>query len=100
MLHTIDIDLKHTVFYQEVFAEGEESGREGGRMEGRNEGRHEGEAKVLMRLLRRRFGTLAAERESAVRALPEPQLEALSDALLDFAGPEDFSAWLAKHGKP
>jgi hypothetical protein len=30
-----------------------------------------------------------------IRALPLEQLEALADALLDFQGPAELSAWLA-----
>ena len=32
-----------------------------------------------------------------IRALPLVQLEALAEALLDFQGPVDLTAWLATH---
>jgi predicted transposase YdaD len=62
MLHSYEIDLKHTVFYQEVFAEGEEPGLE----KGREEGFLEGEANVL----RRRCGPLEAAQDARVHAVP------------------------------
>jgi predicted transposase/invertase (TIGR01784 family) len=76
MLHSYEIDLKHTVFYQEVFAEGESN--------------------VLLRLLRRRCGPLEAAQEARVHALSQEKRAALADALLDFRGPEDFAAWLKR----
>ena len=94
MLHLIDVELKDTRFYQEVFAEGEEIGRREGRQEGRQEGRREGEADMLVRQLRRPLGALPIEDEALVRALPDERLEALGEALLDFRGAEDFAAWL------
>jgi predicted transposase/invertase (TIGR01784 family) len=93
MLHLIDVDLKDTRFYQEVFAEGAKVGHK----EGCEEGRREGEANLLLRLLKRRLGNIAPDQEAIVRALPETHLEALGEALLDFSKPEDFSAWLARH---
>jgi predicted transposase YdaD len=102
MLHTLDIDLSHTVFYQEVFAEGKgeglEEGRQEGRHEGRQEGRQEGEAKVLAKLLSRRFGSLLAGQEAAILALPQRELDALADVVLDLADTDDLAAWLTRRG--
>lgn len=97
MLHLIDVELKDTRFYQEVFAEGEEIGRKEGRMEGRREGLREGETDMLVRILRRRWGGLSGEQETLIRALPDECLEALGEALLDFREPQDLTAWLARH---
>ena len=47
------------------------------------------------RLLTRRCGPLAEATTAQIQALPLEQLEALADALLDFQGPADLSAWLA-----
>jgi len=33
-----------------------------------------------------------------MQSLPLEQLEALTDALLDFSGPADLEAWLKQHG--
>jgi predicted transposase YdaD len=69
--------------------------------EGRQEGLHEGEAreasKMTLRLLNRRCAPLTAATTAQIQALPVDQLEALADALLDFQGPADLSAWLAAH---
>ena len=59
------------------------------------EGRQEGEAKVTLRLLNRRCGPLTGATTTQIQALPLEQLEVLADALLDFQGPADLSAWLA-----
>jgi hypothetical protein len=50
---------------------------------GRQEGRQEGEAKLLTRLLKRRFGELPAWVELKLTSATEAQLTAWSDALLD-----------------
>lgn len=49
-----DIDLKQTRFYQQARSEGLQEGLR----EGLREGLQEGEAKLLLRLLERRFGPL------------------------------------------
>lgn len=48
-----------------------------------------------IRLLNRRFGPLSEVTTAQIQALPLEQLEALADALLDFQGPADLTAWLA-----
>jgi len=65
--------------------------------EGRQEGRQEGEANVTLRQLNRRCGPLSDTTTAQIQALPVDQLEALADALLDFTGPADLTAWLAAH---
>ena len=62
------------------------------------EGRLEGEAVVALRLLNRRCGPLSEATTSRIQALPLAQLEALTEALLDFSGPADLAAWLVQHG--
>ena len=74
-------DLRHTRAAQEWIAEGEARG----------------EAKVALRLLGRRCGPLSEATTARIQALPLEQLEALSEALLDFSGPVDLTTWLAKH---
>ena len=56
------------------------------------------EAKVTLRQLNRRCGPLSAATTAQIQALPLEQLEALAEALLDFTGPADLSAWLAANG--
>jgi predicted transposase YdaD len=78
--------LRHTRLAQDWMAEGEARGRQ------------EGEAVVALRLLNRRCGTLSEATTARIQALTLERLEALTDALLDFSGPADLSAWLAEHG--
>jgi len=66
--------------------------------EGRLEGEARGEAKLALRLLNRRCGPLSEAITSRIQALPLEQLEALTEALLDFSGPADLERWLAQHG--
>ena len=47
------------------------------------------------RQLNRRCGPLREVTTAQIKALQLEQLEALADALLDFQGPADLTAWLA-----
>ena len=118
MLHLPEVELKQTRFYQDVFAEGHAEGRTEGRAEGRTEGRAEGrtegraegrtegraegqqqgEVALVLRLLRRRLGTVSAEVENRIRALPVAELEALGEALLDWHTPAELMAWFQRQG--
>ena len=60
-------------------------------------GRQEGEVKVTLRQLNRRCGPLSAATTARIQALPLDQLEALAEALLNFAGADDLASWLAEH---
>ena len=48
-----------------------------------------------IRQLTRRCGPLAEATIAQIQALPLDPLESLADALLDFQGPADLTAWLA-----
>lgn len=61
------------------------------------EGRQEGEAAVTLRQLARRCGPLSEATTARIQSLPLDQLEALAEALLDFQGPNDLTAWLTSH---
>ncbi|MDJ0797302.1 MAG: DUF4351 domain-containing protein [Calothrix sp. MO_167.B12] len=74
-----------------------EEWRQEGLLEGRQEGLLEGEKKVLLRLLRRRFGEIAPDLEQRITGLSIPQLEALVDAQLDFSSLDDLVTWLSTH---
>jgi predicted transposase YdaD len=74
-----------------------EQGIADGRIEGEQRGRIEGERSLVLRLLARRVGTLPAKIEAQVQALTLPQLEALGEALLDFASAEDLRLWLQQN---
>jgi hypothetical protein len=52
---------------------------------------------MAIRQLNRRCGPLSAATTARIQALPLQQLEALAEALLDFAGPGDLASWLAEH---
>lgn len=68
--------------------------REEGQTAGRAKGRVEEGMELVLRQLRRRFGSLAPELEQRIRALTVEQVEGLAEALLDFAGPADLEKWL------
>jgi Domain of unknown function (DUF4351) len=52
---------------------------------------------LVLRLLSRRLGTLPTDAEAQVQLLDLPQLEALGEALLDFAQLDDLTNWLQKN---
>jgi len=93
--------LRHTRFGQELLAEGRLEGRQEGRLEGEARGEARGRvaeaAAMAIRLLNRRCGALSAATTARIQALPLQQLEALADALLDFADADDLASWLAEH---
>jgi predicted transposase YdaD len=106
------LDMRESVIYQEWRAEALREGLEEGRKEGRREGRREGlqlglqqglqqglqhgEATLVLRLLRRKLGSLDPALENKIWALSTSQLEALGEALLDFSSSEELTAWLAR----
>ena len=69
-------DITQSRFYQEI--------------------RQEGEADLLIRQLKRRFGSLSTEQSDRLKALSVPQLEELAEALLDFTDLSDLIDWLGK----
>jgi hypothetical protein len=69
-----------------------------GRRRGLKEGR-EREIELVLRLLRRRLGSVTASQEKALRMLGLPRIEALGEALLEFSSPADLDQWLRKHCK-
>lgn len=77
--------MRESVIYQEIY------------QEGRQEGRQEGERSIILRVLTRRFGTVPPELQAQIQALSLPQLEALGEALLDFATLADLTTWLQTH---
>jgi predicted transposase YdaD len=75
-------ELRQTKVYQEALEEGEQTG----------------EARLILRQLTRRLGTLPAGIEAQVQALDLPRLEALGEALLNFSEMADLTDWLRVHG--
>ncbi len=76
----LGITLKQTRVYQEAKAEGEEIGEQR-------------ERSLILRLLTRRVGELPEPVRSRIATLSLEQLEALGEALLDFAGLADLQQW-------
>jgi predicted transposase/invertase (TIGR01784 family) len=70
---------------------------EQGIAEGEQRGRTEEARSLILRQLTRRVGTLPANIETQVQALTLPQLEALGEALLDFAQLRDLTDWLTSN---
>jgi len=87
-------DFSKSVAYQEIFGLGEARGEARGVAKGKAEGKAEGESTVILRLLQRRCGPISAATTARIQALPLEKLEALAEALLDFSGPADLTAWL------
>ncbi|MBD2500696.1 DUF4351 domain-containing protein [Anabaena azotica FACHB-119] len=54
----------------------------------------EGKQALILKLLKRRLGELSPEIEQHIQSLSLNQLEALGEALLDFATMTDLSDWL------
>lgn len=55
----------------------------------------EGEARLVLRLLTRRFGAISPELGGQVQALSLSQLDSLGEALLDFSNPSDLQDWFS-----
>ena len=83
-------DFTQSRAYREIFGLGEDRGR--------MEGRRAEACNVTLRQLERRCSPLSDATTARIQALPLEQLEALAEALLDFNGPGDLTAWLAAHG--
>ncbi|QPK62720.1 DUF4351 domain-containing protein [Methylomonas sp. LL1] len=82
----LGVELKQTLFYQEI---ADEEQREGIKEESMT---------LLTRLLRRKFG-LQPALETALEQLPSMEtatLEGLADALLGFTDISDLQGWLGK----
>jgi predicted transposase YdaD len=71
-------DIKQTRVYQEA----------------KQEGRQEGEARLVLRLLSKRFGEIDDRRIQVINNLTLEQLDNLGEALLDFGELADLDNWL------
>jgi predicted transposase/invertase (TIGR01784 family) len=87
-------ELRQTKVYQEALEEGREEGREEGIAMGEQRGKLEGEQSVILRQLARRIGNVTPDQQDQIRALSIYQLEALAEALLGFAEPDELTNWL------
>lgn len=84
-------------FEERAMNRGKERGIVEGIERGIAEGIHEGQVRFAVRLLTRKFGAAAAELETSVKALSTANLEAMTDALLDFTSLTEAQAWLKTH---
>jgi predicted transposase YdaD len=80
MLHIPDIhlDIRKTQFYQDVYSEGE----------------LKGELKIILNLLKRRFGELNNHLVEQIKSLDLKQLDYLAENLLDFKQLDELVTWL------
>ena len=90
-------DIKEEV-QKEAREEGREKGREEGREEAREEARKEA-TKVMLLILKKRFGTLPTVLQADVTALSLPLLNELTVAALDFSSIENVYSWLQAHSE-
>ena len=90
--------MRESVIYQEILQEGEQVGEQRGRTEGEHTGAVNEARSLVLRQLARRVGTLPTTAEAQVQALALPELEALGEALLDFAEAGDLERWLRQAG--
>ena len=61
------------------------------------QGRQEGKEALVMRLLRRRFGSVPEEMTARMDRLSAEQLDDLGEALLDFGTVADLEQWMSRH---
>lgn len=70
---------------------------EKGRDEGLKTGLAQGRRELVVRLLRKRFGTIPAEMPRQVENLSAPQVDELGEAILGFAELDEAKRWLNSH---
>jgi predicted transposase YdaD len=76
---TLD-DFTKSVAYREIYGMGQQAEA----------------TSMILRQLQRNCGPLSPEQQTQIQALPLAELEALAEALLDFQGAADLSAWLSQ----
>jgi hypothetical protein len=76
---TLD-DFTSSVAYREIYGLGQQAEA----------------ASMILRQLQRRCGPLSTDQQTQIQALPLAELEALAEALLDFQGTADLTAWLCQ----
>ena len=70
---------------------------EKGMEKGMDEGTKQGKRDLVLRLLRKRFGSLELDAEDRIDQLSGQQLDQLAEALLDFSALSDLTSWLDVH---
>jgi predicted transposase YdaD len=84
----LNVQLKQTRFYQDVYAEGQQEGQK----EGRQEGRQEGEVMMLLRLLEKRFGSVPDPVKSQLKQADMDTLLVWSERVLTCTTLDDVLA--------
>ena len=79
--------------------EGRQEGETIGEERGRQEGETIGEARMILRLLNRRLGSISEQFSAQIQQLTIPQLEDLGEALLDFTSLADLETWLSQDSR-
>jgi hypothetical protein len=74
-----------------------ELGKQRGIVEGRQEGIVEGQTELVLKQITRRLGVPSPAHKKAIRKLSAEKIEALGEALLDFAAPADLVCWLRQN---
>lgn len=77
--------MQESVIYQDI------------KEQGIKQGLQQGQVLLVLRQLKRRIGEVESEYETQIAGLSVEQLEALGEALLDFANRDDLLTWLANH---
>lgn len=74
-----------------------EDGRAEGLAQGLEQGLEQGTRNIILRLLERKFGNIGTENQTRLTELSLPQLDKLSEALLDFTEVKQLTTWLNRH---
>ncbi len=77
--------------------QGIEIGRQEGITLGRQEGQRKEALSFVLRLLRRRFGTVPEATQERLATLAVNELEELGEAVLDFTSFNEVTRWLRPH---
>ena len=105
---TIDIEEQELIMQlsplylekiQAAKQEGRQEGETIGEERGRQEGETIGEARMILRLLNRRLGSISEQFSAQIQQLTIPQLEDLGEALLDFTSLADLETWLSQDSR-
>ncbi len=98
--------MQESVIYQDILQKGEargtqkglqqglQKGLQQGLRQGKQQGKRQEAALLVLRLLTRKVGQLEPELHKRIQRLSLTRLEALGEALLDFATMEDLLHWL------
>ncbi len=91
--------MQESVIYQDILQKGEARGTQKGLQQGLQQGKRQEAASLVLRLLKRKVGTLEPQVQKRIERLSLTRLEALGEALLDFAGMADLLGWLEQQSR-